>query len=767
MDSARRLWRYDLGLAVCLAALYAEVLFGDARIVGRDVLHYLVPLGDAVGAGLRGDGALGWDAGVNHGLPLAARWSPMVFYPVQWLNAVLAPLTVIAIGVLLHLWLAGAALLRLALRYTDSVPSAWVAALSFCAGGYLVSVTVGGGYLFGAALLPLSLLAVHRLVEAPSPARIAQLAAVFALQLFAADPQTPFYEGLVLAPAIGLGHARSGAAGELRRRVVALAAAGALGIAAGTCQWLPAAELGGLSVRAQGTEAASAWALHPLRVLQFFSPALFGGVHPENTFWARWLVDAEFTVPWAPVIYFGLLPWAGLAALRGSRRVVGVAALTAFFLLMAFGAHTPLFGLVTRLPIAGIFRYPEKFLSFVTLGLCLLAAVGLGQLGEASPRRRWIVAGTFAGLALAAIAAGQVMDAAWFTETLRAHAVTHVDAGAARAATAGALTHTAIFALVVGAFVFAGRRLPARLLPVVPALIAIADVLPASMPVRFLASGAAFADVPAACAALPPPDHGLPTTIFRPTRALPYRGTGDDGTRFERQRRWEWDTLKANVGAMTCARHAAGYEAGQLLSHAKLWNAFTDDERRFQFLGVQRLIAPIGALDAEKFPVAQTSPALGIAVHAVRDPLPFATPLGAAVTVANDDDARRQLGALDFRQAVLLERALPSADHGPAARTATLKSYAPGRIAIDTDFERPGYLRVLESAYPGWTAGPLKVERADGHFLGLEVPAGHTEVRLVFDPPLQHAANWISIGAAVAVGLLAASGALRRRLARP
>jgi hypothetical protein len=59
--------------------LYADVLFAGARVVGRDVLHYLAPLGAAVGAGLRGDGSLWWDGGVNLGLPLAARWSPLVY----------------------------------------------------------------------------------------------------------------------------------------------------------------------------------------------------------------------------------------------------------------------------------------------------------------------------------------------------------------------------------------------------------------------------------------------------------------------------------------------------------------------------------------------------------------------------------------------------------------------------------------------------------------------------------------------------------------
>lgn len=753
-----------------VVALYADVVFGNARVIGRDVLHYLAPLGAAVGAGLRGEGSLLWDSGVNHGLPMAARWSPMVFYPPQWLNAALAPLTAIAIGILIHLVLAGAAMFRLALRYTDRPAAAWVAAFAFSTGGYLVSVSVAGGYLYGAALLPLSLLCVHRLVEAPSAARVAETSLVFALQLFVADPQTFFYEGVVLVPAIAFGHARATA--PRVSRLGAIAAAGALGIALGACQWVPSAEFGALSVRAAGVGVADAWALHPLRLLQLWSPAVFGAVTPENTFWARWLINAEFTMPWAPLLYVGLLPWAGILAVGWSRRAALIAGLSAFFLLLAFGGWTPLFGLVTGLPGAGFFRYPEKFMLFVTLGLCLLAAMGLDRLTLAcasdAPAAGWTrraVGTALMGVAGVALAARSLLDAAWFTRTLAAHQVTHLDPVAAHATTAASLLHTAVFAALLGGLAFVARRLNPRVLFGLAGLVAIADVVPASLAQRYVADGAAFDLPPAACAALPAADHGLPPTAFRPARGLTYRDTGGEGTRFERQRRWEWDTLKPNCGAMSCVRFAAGYEAAQLSSYAKLWAALPDDERRFRLFGVQQLVVPLGALDAQTFPRLQTSDALGIAVHGVKDPLPFAHAVGAAVTVADDAEARRLVGSLDFARAVLLERTAPSADFGPAARKAELTSYRPGEIAVTTDFERPGFLVLSETSYPGWTAGELVVERANGHFLGLEVPAGHRDIRLVFDPPLQRTANRISFGALAVLALLGVSGTLRRRMA--
>ena len=75
----RPLWKCDLGFVAAVIALYPEVVFGSARVIGRDALHYLIPIGASLRAGYLGEGSLLWESDVNHGLPPIARWSPMVF----------------------------------------------------------------------------------------------------------------------------------------------------------------------------------------------------------------------------------------------------------------------------------------------------------------------------------------------------------------------------------------------------------------------------------------------------------------------------------------------------------------------------------------------------------------------------------------------------------------------------------------------------------------------------------------------------------------
>lgn len=789
--ASKALWKYDLALVAAIAALYHEVIFGSAQIIGRDVLHYLVPIGAALREGYLGRGSVLWDGTVDHGLPVVARWSPMVFYPGQWLNALLGPLTAVSVGILLHLVLAGCATMRLALRYTPSPAAAWLGGFSFAAGGYLISVSVGGGYLAGAALLPLSLLAFHRLAERPTVPRSVQVTAVMTAQILCADPQTLLYEGVFLVPLVLWFHHREGSTAWLRFRMAGLAAA--LAVGAGACQWVPAVEFMSLSSRARGLglEAQDVWAFHPLRIVQFLSPHILGAVTPDQTFWARSLVNANISIPWAPYLYSGLLPWAGVLSInwrRPPQRLLAVGLLTLALLVLSFGPFTPVYHLVlTALPGAKYFRYPEKFLVFVCLGLCILGAAGGGRLledltsADASARRRRLRTGAaFGAIAIAGIVLRVWLDPSsaarleWFTQVLAAQRAT-VGPALALTMTASSVVHTAVVAAVVAALCLAAPRLSPALVVLAGAAIAAGDLLPASLTQRYLADGQLFAQTPAVCAEVPADGSGVPPMIWRYDAQMIHVDPVNerlDGTRFERQRFWEWQTLMANTGANYCVRHAAGYEAAQLQRYRLLWLGMKENlDRRLRVFGVRYIVAGRDSIDSAHFPLASTSEALHTTISRVPDPLPYAHTVGAAVQVPDLDAAIGRLAddSFDFYRAIVLER--PGRDFQAAARQVKVATYRAGEILLDIDFAAPGYLLLQETWYPGWRAeldaGPLAVERANATFLGAELPAGSHRVRFVFDPPLQRAANRVSaiFVLITAASLAAATWRGRRRSA--
>lgn len=772
----RSLWKCDLGFVASVIALYPEVVFGSARVIGRDALHYLIPIGASLRAGYLGEGSLLWDSDVNHGLPQIARWSPMVFYPGQWLNAVFAPETALSVGILLHLVLAASAMMRLALRYTDHLPAAWLAGFSYACGGYVVSVSVGGGYLYGAALLPLSLLALHWLVEAPSPRRVGGTAAVFGLQVLVADPQTLFYEALFVAPLVVFFHRRT--PGTALRRAGWAAAAGAIALLIGACQWVPSAQFAAHSVRAEGLAegASGTWAFHPLRLVQFLSPHVLGAVTPQATFWPRSLINStEFTIPWAPLLYHGLFVWAGLAAIdwrRPPKAVVAIAASMVFFLLLSFGPRTPVFHAVTlALPGATAFRYPEKFLVFFAVGWCLLGAAGLGRLLSDQALRPRVAIG-FAALAAIAfglrlwLAPASAAQIAWFAEVIAGQGTDLVEADAALATVASSVVHTGVIAALIAALLAFGQRLRPRLLITIGGAVAIIDVLVGSLPQRYVGDATAYRGVPPACSALLAPGHGLKPLVWRYQPPEIYLPIPTDGmTRFELERLRGWQTLRPNTGAQHCIRQVDGYEAAQLASYGRLWRALrADDERRLRVFGVQQILSPRGSTNSARFPFVIGSDELETEVHRVKDPIPYALAVGRAEAAPNGEAAVRRVAdpTFDFTTAVVLERASAPPMFPDVPRTATLRLHRPGDITIDVDFGAPGYLMLEETHYPGWRADsdgkPLEVERADGHFLAVQLGAGVQAVHFVFDPPLQRQAD---LASGVGLGLLGASLLLR------
>jgi hypothetical protein len=110
---------------------------------------------------------------------------------------------------------------------------------------------------------------------------------------------------------------------------------------------------------------------------------------------------------------------------------------------------------------------------------------------------------------------------------------------------------------------------------------------------------------------------------------------------------------------------------------------------------------------------------------------------------------------------------LPDRGIAASVRPATIASYAPERVVVQAQAERPSLLVLTDLYHPGWRARVDGVEtpllRADYFFRGVPLGPGSHEVEMVFDPPSVWIGRLISL---VALGVLVVAAALLWRWPR-
>jgi hypothetical protein len=125
-----------------------------------------------------------------------------------------------------------------------------------------------------------------------------------------------------------------------------------------------------------------------------------------------------------------------------------------------------------------------------------------------------------------------------------------------------------------------------------------------------------------------------------------------------------------------------------------------------------------------------------------RNALPHAWPVGELIETASAQQAKNMLytfQANPARQAMLGPEDLKAMGSRIFARGAVdIKGYAPGRIALATDFPEDGFVVLSEMHDPGWEARidgtRAPIYRTDGVLMGIVVPRGRHEVAFRFFP---------------------------------
>lgn len=175
--------------------------------------------------------------------------------------------------------------------------------------------------------------------------------------------------------------------------------AGALALGIIMVSFLPTYEIISNSIRKDNYNPDMGNASFPLsHIISFLSPFFFGSPgYPDKWFGGQTLF--EF---WIATCYIGILPLIMITCLTFIRRLPSwkyaeaneiatkrfivllfSVAVLIFGFIMALGNNTPVYGFfVNHIPFFNKFRWPSKFLFFVTLGLSILAGLGFQALTD-------------------------------------------------------------------------------------------------------------------------------------------------------------------------------------------------------------------------------------------------------------------------------------------------------------------------------------------------------------------------------------------------
>ena len=312
------------------------------------------------------------------GMPFVAGLQSAMFYPTNWLCAVLPLCRAINIGIVLNLFLSGLFTYLWARRFGLRWIGAIVAAATYVFGAPQILHIFAGHLDFLAMMpwIPCVLLCVEMLVSGTfQPLAILLGAAAVAMEWFGGNPQYAFYGGIAAVlylagrlwqrPELGW----RGAA----RVIGSFALIYVLGSALAGVQLMPALEF--FSASSRRGQLSYAWVKEysfvPEGLLSFLAPDLFGpdvGM-PYLPYWGRWYLW-EMS-PYVGVVAFGLAFIALLRGVRGRAFLPGCIALIC--LLMAMAGNALFFGLI---PGFDLFRAQARWLCPASLFIGLLAGLG-------------------------------------------------------------------------------------------------------------------------------------------------------------------------------------------------------------------------------------------------------------------------------------------------------------------------------------------------------------------------------------------------------
>ncbi len=710
-----------------------------------------------------------WCPGMFAGYPLFAETQTGPLYPPTFLLFLALPATLaFSWSVVLHFALAGFGTWLVLRRAGVGVAGALLGGLVFELSGFLVAHVVHFNLLTGASWTPWVALASLGLARGSMRCAPA-LAGILAMLLLGAHPYATMMN-VLLAGAVVLGTAPGRR--ELARGLPLLAGAGGLGAAVAAVQILPTRAFLPSTTRGEGVD----WSFltfgsfPPWNVATLAAPDVYGSP-VTATFWAGpdWSHYAE-TCAFVGILTLALAVVA--VGLRRDRLTVTLVAIAAVSFLLMLGRYTPVYRLLTFVPLLESTRLPARFALPWTFAVAALAGLGLDALRRAEPRAR-----TRAMIAAGLIVVGLSAFAAAEGDLARRPPEELLQTGRAWAAfvpgvveqAGDAFTRLAV-ELAASLVVLAMFLIPAARKWAPPAAVVVAGL-------SLFTWGRAFnptMDVEALRAPPPVvaelPDRSPRPRVFR-------QGVAEQWSRRPGQPRadlmtpgWRDRTDEYRTGAWTLPPNSQllyGVDSGEgftsLLPRSWLdWMGLSAQpgatprpdlsEAQADLLSIDAVITTGSGIAGEGWE-ARALPG-DVWVSRNVDPLPRVR-LATRWEVLDRAEILRRIAdpRHDPRAAVLLESEPPgpatSRRDGSVDGPVPAREVGPGHWEIDLPVTAEGLVVVAESFDPDWIAegpdGRVPVQPAEGLLLSFPVPEGGGVVRL------RHAPSSARVGAMISV----------------
>jgi hypothetical protein len=776
--AARTEPRFALGWAALVYAIALLTLawpaLGGGFLVSETSDQYIAGYAfrEFAASALRaGEGIPEWNPYLFGGMPFIAAMHGDIFYPTFLLRLVLPTDAAMTWSFVLHYLLAA--------LFTYAFLRAWglaflpslLGGLSYMLTGPIASYVAPGhdGKLYVSTLLPLALLLVLRGVRDGRAWSWGMLALTIGLAVLSPHPQLLQYL-LLTAGAFALfvafaehpvGRLERGVA--VRRLLLALACV-AVGFLIGAIQYWPVMEYVDWSPRAggKGWEHAISYSMPIEELVNTYLPQFTGML---DAYWGRNGIHFH-----SEYIGASVLVLLGAAFGAGSRRGfkwfwLGTLVVST---LWALGGFTPFYHLVYALvPGSRFFRAPSTMLMVVAFAACVLAALGVERAlaGRVSIRYLggWVIA---AGVvALLASVGGLTTVATTIADPSRWDLV-QANRGAV---VAGAWRSLLVVVLVAATIVaLERRRLPMLAAGAMLAVVVTGDLW--SVLRHYWRFSPRASEIYA----------GDPTLDYVKAQTQPGRVLALDLPQGSVGRD---PFLRGDALMVHGIRSVLGYHGNELGRYQQL--AYTPGaigNGNFAALTNTRFLLTNAALEDFERVAGPVRNAFGTEVSLYRlpgdNPAAWVTPI---VVKATDEQVLPTLldPRFDVRRAALFDtsaavraasdvRTLPE----PLASTRVVATtWEPGRIDLRIEGAVPegAGLVVSENYYPGWRATvdgrDAAVARVDYTLIGLQLPAGATQVSLRFENARDEQGKIVTL-LALAVSLLAAIAgflAARRR----
>ncbi|MBN1426770.1 MAG: YfhO family protein [Anaerolineae bacterium] len=388
-------WIPIIVLCAAVVTLFHRLFLGEVIFWGTPTLQFYPwrkMAFDVLGAGHLPL----WNPLLGNGAPLLANYQTAVFYPPNWLYLVIPTEYAMGLVGLVHVIWAGLGMAVYLRRLGVERLGQGVGALAFALSGYLISRFGFLSITSAVPWLPWLMWAVDGIV--PDNAAMGShrravllLGVIVAMQLLSGHAQTTFYS-MVLAGVYTLWQMLTSSQPDgrsmwaRRARLLTMVSGGVLlGMAVAAVQLIPTFELLQTSQRAGGVEESFAlgYSFWPWRFLTLIAPNLFGSPGLGN----YWGPGAY----WEDAVYVGLLTllMAGCAGGRWlqERKIASQSAVRVvpFYILtlplvfvLSLGGYTPVFPwLYHHVPTFSMFQAPARWMLLAVFAISVLGAVGI------------------------------------------------------------------------------------------------------------------------------------------------------------------------------------------------------------------------------------------------------------------------------------------------------------------------------------------------------------------------------------------------------